>query len=151
MLIKIVCIDDKFTKPTIIYRGKNAAYEFIKVILEEYKYCKKIIEEYFNENLIMTEEEENLFQKINNCWISKKFINNNNEEKVGNHCHVTGKFRDVAHWNCNVNFQLNEKVPVVFHNLRGYDCHLIFNDLDKFDVKIKVIPNGLEKRMAFFF
>ena len=28
---KIVCIDDKFTKPTIIYRGKNAAYEFIKI------------------------------------------------------------------------------------------------------------------------
>ena len=40
---KIVCIDDKFSKPTIIYRGKNAAYEFIKAILEEYKYCKKII------------------------------------------------------------------------------------------------------------
>ena len=36
---KIVCIDDRFTKPTIIYRGKNAAYEFIKAILEEYKYC----------------------------------------------------------------------------------------------------------------
>ena len=40
---KIVCIDDKFTKPTIIYRGDNAAYEFIKAILKEYKYCKKII------------------------------------------------------------------------------------------------------------
>ena len=58
---KIVCIDDKFTKPIIIYRGENAAYEFIKAILEEYKYCKKIMEEYFNKNLIMTEEEENLF------------------------------------------------------------------------------------------
>ena len=34
-LYKIVCIDDKFTKPTILYRGENAAYEFIKAILEE--------------------------------------------------------------------------------------------------------------------
>ena len=34
--------------------------------------------------------------------------------------------------------------------MRGYDSHLIFNELDKFDVKIKVIPNGLEKYMAFF-
>ena len=58
---KIVCIDDKFTKPTIIYRGKNALYEFIKAILEEYKYCKKIMDEYFNKKLIMTEGEENLF------------------------------------------------------------------------------------------
>ena len=40
---KTVCIDDKFTKPTIIYRGKNAAYDFIRAILEEYKYCKKIM------------------------------------------------------------------------------------------------------------
>ena len=54
---KFACIDDKFTKPTIIYRGKNAAYEFIKAILEEYKYCQKIIEEYFNKNLITTQEE----------------------------------------------------------------------------------------------
>ena len=45
---------------------------------------------------------------------------------------------------------MTKKVPVIFHNLRGYDSHLIFNELDKFDVKIKVIPNGLEKYMAFF-
>ena len=40
-------------------------------------------------------------------------------------------------------------MPVIFHNLRGYDSHLIFNELDKFDVKISVIPNGLEKNMTF--
>ena len=48
-------------------------------------------------------------------------------------------------------FQLTKKVPVIFHNLRGYDSHLIFNELDKFDVKTNVIPNGLEKYIAFFF
>ena len=128
---KIVCIDDKFTKTTIIYIGENAVYEFIKAILDEYKYCKKIMDEYFNKNLIMTEEEENLFQKGNNCWI----------------CNT---FRGVAHESCNLNFQLTKKVPVIFHNLRSYDSHLIFNELDKFDVKIKVIPNGLEKYVAFF-
>ena len=36
---------------------KNAAYEFIKTILEEHKYCKKIMKKHFNKNLIMTEEE----------------------------------------------------------------------------------------------
>ena len=40
---KIVCIDDRFTKPTIIYKDKDAAYEFTKGILAEYKYCKKIM------------------------------------------------------------------------------------------------------------
>ena len=53
---KVVCINDKFTKPTIIYRGKNAVYEIIKAILEQYKYCKKIMEQYSNKNLIMTEK-----------------------------------------------------------------------------------------------
>ena len=38
---KVVCIDDRYTKPIIVYRGENAAYEFIKTILKEYKYCKK--------------------------------------------------------------------------------------------------------------
>ena len=99
--------------------------------------------------LIMSEEEEHLLQQSNSCWICKKLIDND-EEKVRDHCHVTGKFRGAAHWNCNINFQLTKKVPVIFHNLRGYDSHLIFNELDKFDVKIDVIPNGLEKYMAFF-
>ena len=147
---KIVCIDDKFTKPNIIYRSENTAYELIKAFLEEYKYCKKIIDKHFNKYLIMTEEGEDLFQKSNNCWICKKFISND-EDKVRDHCHITGKFRGAAHKNCNVNFQLTINVPVIFHDLKNYDSHLVFNELDKFDVKIKVIPNGLEKYMAFFF
>ena len=97
----------------------------------------------------MNEEEEHLFQKSNSCWICKKLIDND-EEKVRDHCHVTGKFRGAAHWDCNINFQLTKKVPVIFHNLRGYDSHLVFNELDEFDVNISVIPNGLEKYIVFF-
>ena len=104
---------------------------------------------YFNNNLILIEEEERLCQKSNSCWICKN-LNDNDEEKVRDHCHITGKFRGAAHWNCNINFQLTKNVPVIFHHLRGYDSHLIFNELDKFNVKISVIPNGLEKYMTFF-
>ena len=106
------------------------------------------MKKHFNKNLIITEEEEE-FQLSNTCRICKKLIDND-DEKVIDHCHVTGRFRGAAHWSCNINLQLTKKVPVIFHNLRGYDSHLIFNELDKFDVKIKVIPNGLEKYMAFF-
>ena len=98
----------------------------------------------------MSEEEEQLFQKSNSCWISEKLIDNDDDKKVREHCHVTGKFRGAARRSCNANFQLTKKVPVIFHNLRGYDSHLIFSELDKFNVKIDVIPNGLEKYMAFF-
>ena len=65
-------------------------------------------------------------------------------------CHKTGKFRVTVHWSCNINLQLTKKVPVIFHSLRGYDSHLIFCELNNFDAKIDVIPNRLEKYMAFF-
>ena len=104
---------------------------------------------HFNKNLIMSEEEEYLFQQSSSCWICKKLIDND-EEKVRGHCHVTVKFRGAAYWDCNINFQLTKKVPVIFDNLRGYDSHLVFNELNKFDAKINVIPNGLENNMAFF-
>ena len=66
------------------------------------------MKEYFHKNLIMSEKEEHLFQKGNGCWICKKFINND-EQKVRDHCHVTGKFRGAAHQNCNANLQLTKK------------------------------------------
>ena len=121
----------------------------LKQLLRIMNIAKKIINKHFNKNLTMTEEEEHLFQQSNCCWICKKLIDND-EEKVRDHCHVTGKFRGAAHWNCNINFQLIKKVPEIFYNLRGYDSHLIFNELDKFDVRISVITNGLEIYMAFF-
>ena len=95
----------------------------------------------------MSEKEEERFQSSNICWICKKLIDSNNE-KVRDHCHITGKFRGAAHWSCIINLQLTEKVPLIFHNLRGYDSHLIFCELNKFDVKIGVIPNRLEKYMT---
>ena len=146
---KVLCIDDRFSKSIVVYRGKNAAYKFIKAIFQEHKYCKKIMKQHFNKNLVMTEEEEHLFQQSDNCWICKKLIDND-DEKVRDHCHITSKFRGAAHWKCNINFQLTKKIPVIFHNLKGYDSHLIFSELNKFDVKISAIPNGLEKYMAFF-
>ena len=49
-----------------------------------------------------------------------------------------------------MNLQLTKKLPIIFHNLRGYDSHLIFCELNEFDMKFDVIPNRLEKYMTFF-
>ena len=77
---KDFCVDDKFTKRIVVYRGENAAHEFTKAILKEYKYCKKVMSKHFNKSLIMSEE-EHVFQQNNSCWICKKLIDND-EEKV---------------------------------------------------------------------
>ena len=63
---KVVCIDDRFTKQIVVYRGENAAYEFVKAILKENKYCRKVINKHFNKNLIMSKEKY-LFQQSNSC------------------------------------------------------------------------------------
>ena len=107
------------------------------------------MKKYFNKSLVMSEKEEHFFQENDSCWIREKLIDND-DEKVRDHFHITGKFRAAVHWSCNINFQLTKKIPVIFHNLKGYDGHLIFCELDKFDAKNDVIPNGLEKYMAFF-
>ena len=117
---KLVFADDKSTKTIVVFRGENAAYIFIEAILKEYQYCKKVMKKHFNKNLIMDKEEEEQFQSSNTCWICEKIIHDD-DEKVRDHCHVTGKFSGAAHWSCNTNLQLTKKVPVILHNLRGYD------------------------------
>ena len=99
--------------------------------------------------MIILKKKNIYFNKVTVVRYVKKLIDND-EEKVRDHYHVTGKFRGAAHGSCNIDLQITKKVPVIFHNLRGYNSHLIFSELDKFDVKINRVLNGLEKYMAFF-
>ena len=55
-------------------------------------------------------------------------------KKVRDHDQITGKYRAPAHWNSNINLKLAKNVPVVFHNLRGCDGHLIMHEISNFDV-----------------
>ena len=144
-----VCVDDKYSKPIVVYRGENAAYELFKTILKEYGYCKKVMKKFFNKNLIMSEEKKKQLQSINICWICEKLIDDD-DEKVRDCCHITRKIRGTAHWSCNINLQLTKNVPVIFHSLRAYNSHLIFCDLKNLDVKIDLIPNRVEEYVFFF-
>ena len=51
---EVVCVDDKTSKPVVLYSRKNADNRFIGTILREYDYCKKVIERHFNKNLFMS-------------------------------------------------------------------------------------------------
>ena len=97
-------------------------------------------------------------------------------DAVRDHCHITGRFRGAAHNACNLKLRLNPKttsIPVVFHNLRGYDSHLLMQaiskikppedegeeltdrqELEKYlqeerDYKLSCIPNNTEKYISF--
>ena len=140
-IYKVVCVDNRFSKKIVLYRGKFAVYKFIEAIIKEYEYCKKMIRKYFNKNLIMSAVEEETFQLSNSSWICDKLFDVG-DEKVRDHCHMRRKYRGATRWSCNINLKLTKKIPVIFHNLRRYDSHLITK-------KLSVIPNGLKKYMAF--
>ena len=161
---KVVCFyDDKFSKPIKIYRGEMVIHKFMKDMLAEVKYCQKVVNDHFSKPLEMTDEDEESFQRAEECHICKEPYIENDNVKVRDHCHVTGKYRGSAHQSCNLNFSLTNKIPVVFHNLKGYDSHFIMQEIgdivkknayidkegNKHEMSINVIPCNMEKYMAF--
>ena len=161
----VCCYDDKYTKPIQLYRGEKAVYKFMENILEEVKYCKRVMKKYFNKPLRMTEENEQEFKKATTCHIcDKKYTEK--DIRVRDHCHITGKYRGSAHQECNLKLRINPKeikIPVIFHNLRGYDSHFIMQEIgaivkkhayknnkgEEKQMNINAIPNNMEKYMAF--
>ncbi len=67
--------------------------------------------------------------------------------KVRDHCHRTGKYRGAAHVRCNINYYNNKYLPIVFHNLRGYDSHIILKQAFEIcgtDKHITALLNSME-------
>ena len=96
----------------------------------------------------MSAEDEERLHSNNKCWTCNKlFVTGDN--KVRGYDNTTEKYRGSARWSCNINFEFSKKMPVIFHNLKGYDSHFIMQEIGKIDVNISLIPNGPEKYMAF--
>ena len=131
-----------------LQRKKKSIYRFIEAILEEKSYCKKLINKHFNNKLIMSEEDKQRFQSSNKYWICDKLFDVG-DNKARHHDHVKGKYGSSPHWSCDINRNPTKTNPVIFHNIIVYDSHVIIIEIGKFNVKVNVIPNGLEKCMAF--
>ena len=161
----VCCYDDKYTKEEKIYRGEKAVYKFMEAMLKEVEYCINVIQNEFNKPLKMTTDDEEKFQKADRCHICEQKYKKQ-DVRVRDHCHITGKYRGSAHQYCNLQFQITDKIPVIFHNLRGYDSHFIIQEIGEIikkntykvtgkdgkekvkQMNINVIPNNMEKYMA---
>ena len=74
------------------------------------------------------------------------------KDSVRDHNHITGKYRGAAHNECNFKLKLNSKtmpIPVIFHNLKGYDGHLLMQAMARVQGEIKCIPTNTEKYISF--
>ena len=69
--------------------------------------------------------------------------------KVKDYFRITEIYRGSTHRDCIINVKLIHKIHVVFHNLKNYDSHLIMQEMGKFNLKVNVIPSGLETYMIF--
>ena len=93
----------------------------------------------------MTNGDEEIYNSSHICSICKQELN---MDKVRDRCHVTGKFRGVAHNKCSINLRLPKQLPIIFHNLQEYDGNVIFKELNNFNVDIAVIPKVIDKYMS---
>ena len=161
----VCCYDDKYSKDICIYRGENTVYKFMENMLEEVKYCKAVIKNNFNKPLVMTEVDEQHFKTMDGCHIcGEKYTDK--DVHIRDHRYITGKFRGSAHQEYDLKSRIkpeNLKIPVIFHNLCGYDSHFIIQQIgeiakkhtdtnkkgEKQDLNINAIPNNMEKYMAF--
>ena len=141
---KLVCADGKFSQPYKTYLGKDAVDNFINNMIWESKYGSNMMKKHFNRELVVAKEDDEDFRSSTKCWIyDNDYVDNDPE--VRDYFHITKKYTDT---DCYINLKIDYKIPVLFYNLKNYESHLI-QKLDKFCLKIKVIPNGLGKYMSF--
>ena len=124
--------------------------------------AQKMKHKHFNKDIVLRK----MIKKISRTLINVKFVIKKYSEKdvrVRDHCHITGKYRGSAYQDCNINYRLTDKIPVIFHSLKGYDSHFIMQTIGEIAHKhtyknkkgkekqmdINVITNDMEKYTAF--
>ena len=144
----IKCFDDNvYAKDPVTYTAKtnneDVAQKFVEMLEEDVKKIYKIPAK----AMIFGEKEREDFERATECWICQGKLKG--DDKVRDHCHYTGKYRGAAHNKCNLKYKKPSFIPVVFHNLSGYDSHLFIKNLGASQGNIKCIPNNEEKYISF--
>ena len=133
----------------IIYTKNSEDEEIAKIFVEKIaEVTKSIYNDFYcrPKPLRLTSEEQKLFEQAKTCHICSCELKN---DKVRDHCHFTGKYRGAAHNKCNLMCKKPRVLPVIFHNLQGYDAHLFIKQLAKLEGKLDCIPSTEEKYISF--
>ena len=105
--------------------------------------------------LNMTQQNEADFRDAQVCHVCDKPLG---ADRVRDHDHLTGRYRGAAHNVCNLALQPRRgkdgaalQIPVVFHNLRGYDANHIMQILGNYAASLKTscIAQNMEKYLTF--
>jgi len=140
------------------YDDTISAYRFrrdldcISWFIEELKNLAYKVKSIISANVPMNKlsrEQWKAYHNATHCHIcEKQFIQD--DIRVRDHCHLTGKYRGPAHSNCNLNYKQSFYIPVIFHNLSGYDSHFIIKEIaTAFEGQVDLLPITKEKYISF--
>ncbi|XP_057290262.1 uncharacterized protein LOC130612946 [Hydractinia symbiolongicarpus] len=116
------------SNPLTLYRGEDCVSRFVDHVVSESKRLYNMFPKISMQDL--TDEELDGYENATKCHICMGEFSEH-DVKVRDHCHFTGKFRGSAHRECNLRYKVPNYIPVVFHNLSGYDAHLFIKELAK--------------------
>ena len=141
--------DDGKSEPRNYIRSRIVV-QFFDSLIEEEKRIRDILSK--RVPLLDCEEAETALGLEENCYVCDKKLNN---DRVRDHCHLTGKFRGIAHNSCNLKLRWSKRkpfskygfrIPVFFHNLRGYDAHILIQEFGRHKKRrLSCIANNSER------
>ena len=138
-----------FSRPLVSYRGEDAGELFVCKLQEE---AFQLFQEYLaapQQMLELTDAELRSFHTAANCHICNRPLGG---DKVCDHCHIVGNYQGAVHSRCNLVYRISKsewKLPVVIHNLKGYDGHLIVKALkSEFVGEVRVIPQNIKNYLS---
>lgn len=142
-----ICDKKEYSNEMYSYIGEEADKQFTKYLVNEGKRIEQILSNTIK--IEMTRECEKDFEQATKCFICHENFDKGNKIKVQDHDHLTGKYRGAAHKDCNLQFtKKNFTIPVVFHNLEGYDLHLFIDSLAEYGKEFTIIPKSREKYLT---
>ena len=145
----IKCMDDELFPPllrhyTIGKQDENVGEIFVDKLERD---IKEIYGKFkWKRNIRITQGQEQEFQSETVWHICENLLN---DDKVRDHCHLTGRYRGAAHSKCNLKYKVPKFYPVIFHNLSGYDAHMFIKDIAETPGEINCISRTEEDYVSF--
>lgn len=130
-------------------RGPDCVQWFVRELYQKAKELAPILRREIPFDRDSNPQDVESFENEQLCHICEKELN---DDKVLDHCHLTGEYRGAAHNRCNLTYESSKTIPVVFHNLSGYDSHFIIRELcktDEYHGEVSVIPINDQNYISF--
>ena len=123
-IIQLLCV---CTCSCLWLSGPDAIRTLFEALAEEEE--ERIKDDLVERDMIITEQQQGEFRNASECWACHSPLG---DDRVRDHDHITGLYRGAAHASCNLKMRIvrnTQIIPVIFHNLKGYDGHLLISSI----------------------